>query len=654
MATTESLIIELDAKTSKLDARLKRTEKQLDSLNESTKKVDKSLLSLTDIAKKTAKGLAVMATAAIAVNAAISAMVLNSANNRRELEIMARQAKLSTEEFQALASATKLYGINAEQIADISKDVADRIGEFSAAGTGTFQDYADVIKLTKEEARKVAIEFQSLSGKEVIGRMVSEMEKAGVTGDKMTFVLESMGNDLSRLAPLFADNSKELKILEARFEKLNGSLQITDFQAEELKKVAQTYGDMTTQIGNATTAISASLAPVMDDFFNDVINIVPQATQTIIDFVNSFLPADAISKKKDALKLIADSQSRMFELNELLIKQEARVLEGKKSQFDVSGILLRDTKKRIEAEKLITEQLNAQIKVIEERERIADAKKLKGGEIGGLTGAASLGGGIGTGDEKQAIIDRFKDEEQLLFEKLDRELLVIGDNKKIIEALHDEHLMNIVALDMADDERKLEAIEKLEKEKAKIKEKANKEILKAEAKKAKVEAKIEAQKVSFANRTAQTLLSSTLTTQEKLFSIVKDSAASAIEAHGLTSAAKALAEMGPIAGAAPAAAVIGWSQVAAGIVRSLPLGGGGGASAGSPGGGASTPEIAQQSFQQEEFSQDTDITVIGDGSSSALSESFTFQNEGGSSADEVLTEFINDAIKSGRLTMGRT
>ena len=81
-------------------------------------------------------------------------MVLASARNRKELELLSKQAKVSTEDFQALAFSTSQFGINADQIADISKDIADKVGEFSAAGTGAFQDYADVIKLTKEEAQQ--------------------------------------------------------------------------------------------------------------------------------------------------------------------------------------------------------------------------------------------------------------------------------------------------------------------------------------------------------------------------------------------------------------------------------------------------------------------------------------------------------------------
>ena len=160
---TEELIVLLDAQTQKLDAKLRATEKRLDDFEGKTEKADKSLFNLSDTAKAAGTGLLKVATVVLAVSAAIDVMVLSSARNRKELELLSKQAKVSTEDFQALAFSTSQFGINAEQIADISKDIADKVGEFSAAGTGAFQDYADVIKLTKEEAQQAAIAFQGLS-----------------------------------------------------------------------------------------------------------------------------------------------------------------------------------------------------------------------------------------------------------------------------------------------------------------------------------------------------------------------------------------------------------------------------------------------------------------------------------------------------------
>ena len=207
---TEELLVLLDARTAKLDSKLKSTDQKLDKLDGSVKKTDSSLGKFTNAAGAAAGVAIKLVTAATALAAAFTAVALKSADNRRELELLSKQAKTSESDFQALAFATSRYGINAEKIADISKDIADRLGEFSAAGTGVFQDYADVMKLSKDEARAAALEFEGLSSQEVLGRMVSRMEDANVSGDKMTFVLESLGNDASRLIPLFSNNSEEI------------------------------------------------------------------------------------------------------------------------------------------------------------------------------------------------------------------------------------------------------------------------------------------------------------------------------------------------------------------------------------------------------------------------------------------------------------
>ena len=667
---TESLIVELDAKTAKLDARLKTTEEKLEQLNTQTKKTDKGFKDFTKAAKNVSGKLKWVAAGALAVGTAITAMTLKAASSRKELEGFARQAKTTAEDFQALSFATSQYGINAEKIADISKDIFDKIGEFSAAGTGTFQDYADVMKLTKDEARSLAIEFQSLSGEEVIGRMVSEMEAAGTSGAQMTFVLESMGSDLSKLMPLYQGNSKELLTLKKRFTDVNDSLQITGIQAEKLKAVSTTYGLLTSQLGNAATAVSATIAPVMDDFFNDIIAVVPDATQSIIDFINTFLNAENITSIGGVQQQIKKVNEEIKLTTEEMIGKAPRIQKGMETQ--IKG----DIRRR--------EELEAQLVVLQEQEiSLENANRLKGGSIDGSGGTS----GVGTGDELQAIADRFKGEEQLLTEKLERELEVLGEHnankaqleqdfianmadavgadeeqlliekydielEKIAEHnqlkldLEDQYLMDIVAMDQRAEDDKLAAKEKSEKDKLKISEKA-----------AKAEEKLEGLKRSFAGRTAQTLLSSSLSTQGKLFSIVKDSAAAQIEAYGLTAGAKALAELGPIAGPPVMASYIGWSQVAAGVVRALPLGGGGGSggsgglSSGGGGGGFSggNTGMGTNAPEQQNFEAEMSGLEIDDASERGSGvQTIRFAVDSGDDLIDAISNALNKANNEGR------
>ena len=450
MANTESLIIELDARTKKLDAKLDSTNDKLDKISNSTEKADGSLVKFSKAASLTAGSMLKVGASVLAFGSAISAMTLKASSSRKELEQFARQAKTTEENFQSLSFATKQYGINAEQIADISKDIADKVGEFSAAGTGTFQDYADVMKLTKEQARSTADEFESLSSEEVIGKMVSRMEDAGVSGNKMTFVLESMGNNLSTLQPLFANNSAELKTMRERFNAVNSSMSITSGQAEKLKGVSTSFDLMTSSLGNAATAVSATIAPIVNEFFNDVIDVVPTATQAIIDFTNSFLDAENITSISAVNKEIAESQDQIAKKTELIANTNGR-------NQRVQKILLDEENERLSA-------LEAQLVVLREQESLADARKLTGSQIGGEEGGTSSG----TGDELQEISDRFKDEETLLTEKLERDLLKVGDNNLLKMQLNDQYWVDIVEMDLAAENKITEATAKALSDRAKL------------------------------------------------------------------------------------------------------------------------------------------------------------------------------------------
>ncbi len=299
--------IDITVRSSGAEKNVKSLDKRMKDLGKTTDGAAKTLRTLTKVASAVAVAVA-------AAGAATVAMVKSSADARRETEQLARLVKISANEFNALAFATKQYGVSAEQIADISKDIADRVGEFSAAGTGTFQDYADVLKLTKDQAAAAAKEFQFMAGPEVIQKMVSEMEAANVTGAQMTFVLESMGNDLSKLQPLFSKNGEELKKLTSEFSNLNSELDITTQQSEALNVVSKNFDLMESSATASSLAISATLAPVLNDLFKSVILQAPIATLAVIDFINAFKDPENINSITSIDRAIVDLQASILEM----------------------------------------------------------------------------------------------------------------------------------------------------------------------------------------------------------------------------------------------------------------------------------------------------------------------------------------------------
>lgn len=395
---TESLIVELDAKTGRLEAALKRTEERLEGLEDQTKKNDSAFGSFTKVAAGVGNAVTLMGTAIIAAGTALSTMVVMTAKGEQELQAMSRQAKLTTGDFEALAFATKQYGINAEQVADISKDISDKLGEFARDGKGPFEDFVNTVGLTTEEGMKLAEEFGQLSSDQVILEMANQLEQAGASADVTTQVFESMGNDLSKLTPLFANNGKELNALTKRYNEINAQLGLTAEEAEKLKESATSFDLLTESIGNGTKLIAAQFAPALNEFFNGVIDVVPRATQVVVDFINSFKSPEQITQLESLNNLIEDQENAISRLQGKIAGNE-----------NVIKTYYGDTTAQVEANKLLNQQLTEEEErlvalwlqreeIIEQQKRMDDAKKGEGGTI-----SATLGtGGEGEDPESEA------------------------------------------------------------------------------------------------------------------------------------------------------------------------------------------------------------------------------------------------------------
>lgn len=148
------------------------------------------------------RNIAGMAAGYLGFAAAISQFNKTLAN-AKEIEIMARLAGQSVEDFQAAAYATNQFGISAEKLGDISKDVQDKLGDFIATGGGEFKDFfeqvAPRVGLTAEQ-------LQDLSGPDVLLRVKKAMEDANVPMEQQIFYLEAITNDASKLIPLLENN----------------------------------------------------------------------------------------------------------------------------------------------------------------------------------------------------------------------------------------------------------------------------------------------------------------------------------------------------------------------------------------------------------------------------------------------------------------
>lgn len=187
-------------------------------------------------------GFSVMQGAALGVVGAAVGMasaVSSLAQQGRELEQMSLKAGVSVEKMQELAYATEQYNVSGDKLADMLKDVQDKLGDFSATGGGEFKDWMENI------APKVGLtvsKLQQMAGPEALIAVQNAMDATNVSASEQVFYLESIANDVSTLQPLLRNNGAELQRLTGHYRNLNAALSETDIS--QLKEMDQQLHDV--------------------------------------------------------------------------------------------------------------------------------------------------------------------------------------------------------------------------------------------------------------------------------------------------------------------------------------------------------------------------------------------------------------------------
>ena len=252
---TESLIVELDAKTSKLDSKLKATEKQLDALDGTVTKTGTDFKRMAGI----------MVAGATVAAAAITMLTKSAVTFAKELEVASKRNRETVENMQQWAFAANTVGVSLEKLGDIGKDTNEKVGEFLATGGGGFQDFVDVMGLTTAQATEMAEEFSAMSGTDVLGKMVAQMESAGVSTNKMSFALEGMASDTTDLIPLLSKSGDELARLRGEYRDIGKALSQGDI--DKIKTVGESFDKL-------SSAFSAGSQQLIADYSEQIVTAI--------------------------------------------------------------------------------------------------------------------------------------------------------------------------------------------------------------------------------------------------------------------------------------------------------------------------------------------------------------------------------------------
>lgn len=224
---------------------------------------------------------AAAATAAVGIGAAGLAVVKNTAQQVTEADRWAKSLKMSTQDLLSWQYAAEQAGLTGDNIADIFKDINDKVGDAVLNKSGEAAQALDTLGLSAEKLAQQSPDKQLLAISSALQKIPSQAGK--------TNILESLGNDLSKMLPLFDNNNEKLK----QFIQLSKDFGIAPPQEDidNLVKVNQFFQDIETSARGLKMEIASGLAKVdlspLQDGLDDIRDVFtdPAILQGLSDLV---------------------------------------------------------------------------------------------------------------------------------------------------------------------------------------------------------------------------------------------------------------------------------------------------------------------------------------------------------------------------------
>ncbi|EAO9464975.1 phage tail tape measure protein [Salmonella enterica] len=219
--------------------------------------------------------------AALSVGVAGYNLLKNTSKQITESDRWAKSLNMSTQSLLSWQYAAEKAGVSGDQMADIFKDIGDKIGDAVLNKSGEAVDALDALGLSAKKLSGESPDKQLLAISDALSKIKTNAEK--------TTILESLGNDLSKLLPLLDQGGDKLQ------KYLKGAKDFgvapDDADIESLVKVNSIFEDMETQINGVKIELATGLAKVdlsslqksisdMGDVFKD-----PEVIKGITDLV---------------------------------------------------------------------------------------------------------------------------------------------------------------------------------------------------------------------------------------------------------------------------------------------------------------------------------------------------------------------------------
>ncbi|MBF8766028.1 tail tape measure protein [Pseudomonas putida] len=192
---------------------------------------------------------------------AMAAFTASAVQSASEISKLAALSNVSTTDFQKWAAGAQAVGVEQDKLADILKDVNDKVGDYLNTGAGGMVDFFEQI------APKVGVTadaFRNLSGSQALGLYVSSLEKAKVSQADMTFYMEAVASDATALLPLLRNNAEGFQRFGDAAEAAGAIMDEKTIKAAQELSAANWLIDQS--VSGLSNQVSSALLPTLANF----------------------------------------------------------------------------------------------------------------------------------------------------------------------------------------------------------------------------------------------------------------------------------------------------------------------------------------------------------------------------------------------------
>ena len=197
----------------------------------------------------------------------IGLLISRQVEGAKQAQAYSEALGINIESLTAWQFAAESVGIQADKMADIMKDVTEKIGDAYRNKGGEAKEALDGLNLSIEDMAKLSPDQQLLNIAKALNQVQTQGEKVQI--------MEALANDATLLLPLLKDDSKELKRLMELADATGVTL--TQLESDKLVELGEATKDLTAEFDGLRQSMAVELSGVLID----VIKLTNNATKAI-------------------------------------------------------------------------------------------------------------------------------------------------------------------------------------------------------------------------------------------------------------------------------------------------------------------------------------------------------------------------------------